>query len=81
MAIASEGKMRAEARQYISGDNLRTELTPFTFSLREKNSNTIEIRNVPMAYVVDLWRKIEDMLISNDNESTGYNLCVYNTIL
>ncbi len=64
--------MRAEAKQYISGDNLRTELTPFTFSLKGQNVNTIEVRNVPMAYVVDLWKKIEEMLISNDNESTGY---------
>ncbi len=36
VAIASEGKMRAEAKEYISGDNsgdnLGAELTPFTFS-------------------------------------------------
>ncbi len=73
MAIASEGKMRAEAKQYISGDNLRTELTPFTFLTKDKH---LEVRNVPMAFLVDLWRKIEDMLIFNDNESTGYNIFI-----
>ncbi len=37
------------------------ELTPFTFPVHDGH-NTIEIRNVPMAYVKDLWQKIEDML-------------------
>ncbi len=70
MAIASEGKMRAEAKEYISDDNLRTELTPFTFS----KDKQLEIRNVPrpMAYLVELRRKSEDMLILSDNENTGY---------
>ena len=57
MAIASEGKMRAEAKEYISGDNLRAELTPFTFS-KDKH---LEVRNVPIAYLVELWKKIEGM--------------------
>ena len=60
-------KMRAEAKEYISGDNLRTELTPFTFS----KDKQLEIRYVPMAYLVELWRKIEDMLILSDK---GYIL-------
>ncbi len=67
--IASEKKMRAESEQYI-GENLCTELTPFTFPVHDGH-NTIEIRNVPMAYVKDLWQKIEDMLSMNDNDITG----------
>ncbi len=70
MAIASEKRMREQAN-YTSGDNLHTELTPFIFKLRD-NHGTTELHNVPMAYVVDLWRKVEDMLILNDNDSTGY---------
>ncbi len=66
--IASEKKMRAESEQYV-GENLCTELTPFTFPVHDGH-NTIEIRNVPMAYVKDLWQKIEDMLSMNDNDIT-----------
>ncbi len=40
VAIASElqteGKVRAEANKYISGDNLCTELTPFILSTKDK---------------------------------------------
>ncbi len=67
MAIASEKRMRDEAANYTSGDNLHTELTPFILKLRDNHGTT-----VPMACVVDLWRKVEDMLILNDNDSTGY---------
>lgn len=68
--MASESKMRAEAKMFTSDDNFRTEYTPFTFALKDGN-NSIEIRNVPMAYIVDLWNKISDMLNMNDNEATG----------
>ena len=65
--------MRAKARQLISVENLKAEYTPFTFPLKDGHSTT-EIRNVPMAYIVDLWTKIEDMLTLNDNSTTGYVL-------
>ena len=48
--IASEGKLRAEARQYVD-KNLHTEWTPFTFALKD-GRNSI---SVPMAYITDLW--------------------------
>jgi len=32
----------------------------------------MEIRNEAMAYVIDLWKKIVDMLEMNDNEATGF---------
>ncbi len=70
MAIASEGNMRSEAKEFISGDNLRTELTPFTFSTKEKhlgvqNGSANGLSRRPI-------EKIEDMLIFNDSERTGY---------
>lgn len=68
--IASEGKMRIETKHYTSEDNLKAEYIPFTFPLKE--DNTVEIRHRPMAYIVNLWAKIEELLNENDNESTGY---------
>ncbi len=70
--MACESKMRAEASAFTSSDNLKTEYTPFTFAIKDGNS-TIEIRNVPMAYVIDLWRKISEVLDMNDDEATGYD--------
>ncbi len=70
--MACESKMRAEAKVFTSSDNLKTEYTPFTFALKD-GQRTIEIRNVPMAYILDLWKKISEMLDMNDNETTGYD--------
>ncbi len=61
--------MRKEAKLYTSEDNLKAEYTPFSFLLKE--SNTIEIHNKPMVYVLNLWAKIEELLNENDNESAG----------
>ncbi len=64
--IASEGKMRKEAKLYTSEDNLKAEYTPFTFPLKDSN-----IHHKPMVYVLNLWAKIEELLNENDNESVG----------
>ena len=53
--------MRDKAANYTSSNNLCTELTPFIFKLRD-DYGTIKLHNIPMAYVVDLWRKVEDIL-------------------
>ena len=45
--------MRAEARQFTSGEKLKAEYTPFTFPLTDGH-NTTEICNVPMAYIINL---------------------------
>lgn len=68
--MACESKMRAQASVFTSGENLKTEYTPFTFALKDGNS-TVEIRNVRMAYIIDLWAKISEVLNMNDNEATG----------
>lgn len=67
--IASEAKMRKEAKFYTSEDNLKAEHVPFTFL--QKDSNTIEIHHTPMVYVVNLWAKIEELLNETDNDYTG----------
>ncbi len=71
--IASEKKLRAESEQYV-GENLYTyRANPIHLSCM--SMMVIEIRNVPMAYVKDLWQKIEDMLSMNDNDITGNDAC------
>lgn len=67
--IASEAKMRKEAKLYTSEENLQADYVPFTFPL--KDNNTIEIHNEPMVYVGNLWAKIVELLNENDNEITG----------
>ncbi len=51
--IASEAKMRKEAKLYTSEDNLKAEYAPFTFPLKDSNTGTIDHK--PMAYVVNLY--------------------------
>ncbi len=43
--IASEKKMRAEAASLAGVDNLRSQLVPFTFPLKD-GRHTVEIKNV-----------------------------------
>ena len=71
ICIASEKKMRSEARDF-AGENLSTKLAPFTFPIKDVR-HSIEIRNVPISYTPHLWRKIEDMLEFNDDNSRRYN--------
>ncbi len=49
--IASEKKMRAEADSLAGVENLRAELVPFTFPLRDRR-HTVEIKNVPMCFTL-----------------------------
>ena len=64
--IASEKKMRAEGNSLAGVDNLKSELVPFTFPLRD-GRHTVEIKNVPMCYTPNLWEKVENMLNFNDD--------------
>lgn len=61
--------MRDESVDFI-GDNLSTELAPFTFTLKD-GYNSTEIKNVPISYAPHLWMKIKDMLEFNDDVSRG----------
>lgn len=70
MEIASEQKMRNEAKVYTCQDNLKAEYMPFTFLIKDKH-HSVELRNVPMAYLVDLWAKITDMLKWSDDHTKG----------
>ena len=63
--LASEKEMRAQSTALI-GDNLKSKLAPFTFPLKD-GRHTVEIRNVPMAFTPNLWKKVEDMLDANDD--------------
>ena len=75
VAIAGEKKMRAVSAQVV-GENLKTEAVPLSFCLKDGGE---EIRPAPMAYIPNLWQKIEDMLNESDNNITEYtqnNTCL-----
>ena len=65
--------MRAEAKEYVS-ENLQTERIPFTFPLKDGH-NTIEIHKVPMSYIRDLWKNIQEMLAMNDDTTKEREAC------
>ena len=52
--------MRTISAQIV-GDNLKAEAVPLSFRLKDGGE---EIRPAPMAYIPNLWQKIEDMLNS-----------------
>lgn len=66
--IASEKKMRKEAKQLV-GDNLRSEMVPFTFKHRDGGEI---IKEAAMAYVPNLWLKIEDLLNQSSDKTKRY---------
>ena len=68
IAIAGEKKMRAISAQVV-GENLMAEAVPLTFHLKDGGE---EILSAPMAYIPNLWKKVEDMLNESDNSITGY---------
>ncbi len=70
--LASEKKMRAEANSLASVDNLKSQLVPFTFPLKD-GRHTVEIKNVPMCYTPNLWEKVENMLNCNDDAERRCN--------
>lgn len=65
VAIASERRMRAEAQSLVDGSNLTAEVAPFSFTQKEGGE---EIRAAPIAYVPNLWQRIEDLFNQNDDE-------------
>ena len=67
--IASEKRKRAETVDFI-GENLSTELSPFSFPVKEGHQSS-EIKNVPISYAPHLWRKVKDMFEFND-DNRGY---------
>ena len=69
ISIAAEGKMRQEARELV-GDEVHSELVPFSFS--HKDGGEV-IKSAAMAYITDVWGKIQDLLEKNDENHTGYN--------
>ena len=69
ISIAAEGKMRQEARELV-GDDVCAERVPFSFS--HKDGGEI-IKPAAMAYIPDLWAKIQDLLENNDDDVKGYN--------
>ena len=73
VAIAGEKKMRAVSNQIV-GENLKAEAVPLSFRLKDGGE---EIRPAPMAYIPNLWQKIEDMLNESDNNITEYVTHVY----
>ena len=67
--IGSEPKMRKEATALV-GHDLVAELVPFTFP---QKSGGEEIKPAALAYIPNLWDKIEDLLQQNDDTERGYN--------
>lgn len=62
--------MRAETKLLV-GDNLCTQLVPFTFPVKD-GRHSVEVRNVPMSYTPHLWQKVSDILMSNDDPERKY---------
>jgi hypothetical protein len=67
IAIAAEGKMRQEAKE-IFGDDVCCESVPFSYS--HKDGGEI-IKPAAMAYISNLWQKIQGLLESNDDSDKG----------
>jgi len=63
----SSEKMRVEAGAIV-GDSINSKLMPFTFPLKDTH-HSVDIRNVPMSYIPNLWERIEHTL--NANLPTG----------
>ena len=63
--------MRAEADSLACVENLKAELVPFTFPLRD-GRHTVELKNVPMCFTPHLWEKVETMLNQNDDAERGH---------
>ncbi len=60
--------MRAEADSLACVENLKAELVPFTFPLRD-GRHTVEL---PMCFTPHLWEKVETMLNQNDDAERGH---------
>ena len=60
--------MRSEAKELI-GDNICAEMVPFSFNHKDGGE---EIRPAPMAYIPNLWEKIEDLLEQNNDNNKKY---------
>lgn len=60
--------MRLEAAELV-GDNLFAELAPFSFP--HKDGGEV-IRNVPCAYIPNLWEKVRALLDQNSDDLRGY---------
>ena len=59
--------MRQEAVQLV-GDDVMSELVPFSFS--HKDGGEV-IKAAAMAYIPNLWAKIQDLLEANDDSNRG----------
>ena len=64
VSIAPEGKMRNEAKELID-DDICSEMVPFSFSHKDGGE---EIKPAAMAYIPNLWKKIEDVLERNNDD-------------
>ena len=58
----------------LLGENLEAVTTPLTFKLKDGGE---EVLPAPMAYVKDLWAKVEDVLNHSDDSTRGYNTITY----
>ena len=68
VSFAPEGKMRNEAKELI-GECVCSEMVPFSFSHKDGGE---EIKPAAMAYIPNLWEKIEDLLERNNDEHKKY---------
>jgi len=58
------------AAKRLVGENLCVRLEPFTAAVKD-GRHTMEIKNLPIGFVPNLWQKVEDMLSLNDDNERG----------
>ena len=68
VSIAAEKKMRQEAADLI-GDDIKAEMVPFSFT--HKDGGDL-VKPAPMAYIPDIWQKVQDLLDQNSDHNKGY---------
>lgn len=66
--------MRQEAKELV-GEDVCSELVPFSFN--HKDGGEV-IKPAAMAYISNLWEKIQGLLEANDDHSKGYSsvICI-----
>lgn len=58
--------MRSEAKELVDDDSICTEVVPFSFKHKDGGE---EIKPAAVAYIPDLWEKIERIIEQNNDNN------------